>query len=572
MLHARRSAHTTFGPCEPEAKVVITGKDAMWVATGLRAWGRQVAVGGAYALCYVLLRDASVSHWNLPAGLRIACLLLFPYRYWPALIVGELIPVGYHAWHNEDEFGWRWAALAAIPPILLLAPVIAWWRPHARLLRGAHQIGVATLLVITLIGALLTTCGNAAALAAVQLPASEVAPGLHAHVLFGDFLGNYLGALAIAPSAIALYLWLTESRNESISTAFWQSPLPRDCLMGVILPLLVLMCLTFSSRGEGTQVLRMAMFLPVVWLTLRHGWQGAALGGTLASAAVTLTSAMLRDPAVIQAQALIALAITTLLMLGTRIGNHAHVARTDRMDTLRGLQLAQQGLYLEELRLRQAADALEHIGHNIRESQNRLLDSLRHVLPASDERTYSRQAALAQHEMHRLANALYPRGWRERGVPATLREGPFAQAVHMAGASYRCDLSRRGLSQLAPDVHMALYRLACEVLVYVLSRVPAQHVHLQLRGGHTDGRRWVVMRITGERHATADAQAAPSPESWKQAMTLLGASGLGIATIRDRTQIYGGSVHLRDRPQGLSVTLLLHDSLRAAPINWGSSI
>lgn len=544
----------------------------MRVATRLRALGRQVAVGGAYAVCYILLRDMSVSHWNLPAGLRIACLLLFPYRYWPALIVGECIPVGYHAWVNLDRFGWQWAALAAIPPILLLAPVVAWCRPHARLLRGAHQINAATLLAMTLIGALLTTCGNAAALATVQLPAGEAPPDINAHVLFGYFLGNYLGALAIAPSATALYLWFSERRNESIGAALWQSKLARDCLVGVVLPLLVLMCLVFSSEGDGTQVFRMAMFLPVVWLTSRHGWQGAAFGGTLASTAVTMTSAMVRDPAVIQAQALIAFAITTLLMLGSRIGQQAYFAHSGRVDTLRGLQLAQQGLYLEELRLRQAADALEHIGHNIRENQNRLLDSLRHVLPASEERTYSRQAALAQHEMHRLANALYPRGWRERGVPATLREGPFAQAVHMAGASYRCDLSGRGLSQLAPDVHMALYRLACEVLVHVLSRCPTQHVHLRVRGGHTDGRRWVVMRITGERSVPADDQTAPAPESWKQAMTLLGASGLGIATIRDRAQIYGGNVHLRDRPTGLSVTLLLHDSLRAVPLGRGAAV
>jgi glucose-6-phosphate-specific signal transduction histidine kinase len=544
----------------------------MGAGTKLRTWGRQAAVSGAYALCYIVLRDMSVSHWNLPAGLRIACLLLFPYRYWPALIVGELMPVGYHAWRNQDEFGWRWAVWAAIPPMLLLAPLVAWCRPRARLLRGAHQINAAMLLSMTLIGALLTTCGNVAALAAVHLPAAEAPPAIYAHVLLGYFLGNYLGALAIAPSATALYLWVIESRSESIGVALWQSPLARDCLIGVILPLLALMCLVLSSEGDVAQVCRMAMFLPVVWLTSRQGWQGAALGGTLASTAVTLTSVMVRDPAVIQAQALIAFAVTTLLLLGTRIGHWTHSARTGRMDTLRGLQLAQQGLYLEELRLRQAADALEHIGHNIRESQNRLLDSLRHVLPASEERTYSRQAALAQHEMHRLANALYPRGWRERGVPDTLREGPFAQAVHRAGASYRCDLSGRGLSQLAPDVHMALYRLACEALVYVLSHVPTQHVHLQVRGGYTDGRRWVVMRITGERLASADIPTAPSPESWKQAMTLLGASGLGVATIRDRAQIYGGNVHLRDRPQGLSVTLLLHDSLRAAPLSQGTSI
>ncbi|WP_458789060.1 hypothetical protein [Dyella jiangningensis] len=54
-------------------------------------------------------------------------------------------------------------------------------------------------------------------------------------------------------------------------------------------------------------------------------------------------------------------------------------------------------------------------------------------------------------------------------------------------------------------------------------------------------------------------------------MTLLGASGLGMNTIRDRAHIYGGVVHVRDSQQGLGVTLLLHDSLRSMPIHQGAS-
>jgi hypothetical protein len=79
------------------------------------------------------------------------------------------------------------------------------------------------------------------------------------------------------------------------------------------------------------------------------------------------------------------------------------------------------------------------------------------------------------------------------------------------------------------------------------------------------------MRIVGQRDADADAQPAGAQDTWKQAMTLLGASGLGIPTIRDRAQIYGGGVHLRDLPTSLSVTLLMHDSLRALPLNRGAS-
>ncbi|WP_266182225.1 MASE1 domain-containing protein [Dyella humicola] len=543
----------------------------MGEATGRFTGGRQLAIAAAYAACYVLLRSVSTSHWNLPAGLRLACLLLVPTRYWPALIVGEFIPVGYHAWNCRDEFGWQWALLTAIPPIAPLAMLVAWCQHRSRLFRGDHQINMIMLLGVTMLAGLLAAVCNAAILSTVQMSGHAAAPAVTAQVVFGYFLGNYLGALTLVPAVLALYLWLTESPGAHSEATLWQSHLARDCVIGVLVPLLTLMGLVLSSHGDSMQVLRIAMFLPVVWLTSRHGWQGAALGGMLASMAVATTSTMVRDPEVIQAQALMAFAITTLLMLGSRIAHQTHSAQSSQVDTLRGFQLAQQGLYLEELRLRQAADTLEHIGQNIRENHNRLLDRLRHVLPANEERAYSRQAAITQHEMHRLANALYPRGWRERGVPATLREGPFAQAVGMAGASYRCELSGRGLSQLAPDVHMALYRLACEVLIYVLSRGQSQHIHLQVRGGHTGGQRWVVMRLVGKRGSPGDDATAASAESWKQAMTLLGASGLGIASIRDRAQIYGGYVHLRDLPDGMSVTLLLRDSLRAFPLHRGAS-
>ncbi|MHA6203649.1 MASE1 domain-containing protein [Dyella soli] len=544
----------------------------MRAGAGAWRWVRYLIVSVAYAIGYVLSRDVSVSHWYLPAGLRLTCLLLLPRRYWPALVIGELIPVSYHAWNCRDDFGWRWASLAAIPPIAPLALVVGLWRRHARLLRGAHQINMTMLLGLTLAGAVLTATGDAAALAAVQMPAGEAQPDITPQVLFGYFLGDYLGALTLAPSAIAIYLWLSASPPRAFGAAFWQSHLVRDWLLGVLVPLLLLTGLVFNSQGDSMQVFRMAMFLPVVWLTARRGWQGAALGGTLASIAVVLSSTVVRDPAVIQAQAFIAFAITTLLMLGSRIAQHVHSAQASRIDTLRGFQLAQQGLYLEELRLRQVADTLDHLSRTMRENQSRLLDRLRHHLPAGEEHTYSRQVAITQHEMHRLANALYPRGWRERGVPATLRDGPFAQAVHMAGATYRCDLAGRGLSQLAADVHMMLYRLASEVLVYVLARGPVQHIHLQVRGGYTGGRRWVVMRVVGESSPSGHADAAATEESWKQAMTLLGASGLGISSIRDRAQIYGGMVHLRDLPTGLGVTVLLHDSLRAHPLHRGASV
>jgi signal transduction histidine kinase len=214
--------------------------------------------------------------------------------------------------------------------------------------------------------------------------------------------------------------------------------------------------------------------------------------------------------------------------------------------------------------MKHAAEALEQVRQSMRDMQNRLLDRLRDRIPANEERAYSRQAALAQHEMHRLTNALYPRVWREQGEPSTvqLRDGPVAMAAAAIGATYECELVGQDLDHLASDVHMTLYRLAGESLVYALSCQPTRHVDLVIRGGHSQGMRWVVMRMDCHRASATDGGMRLAQDQWKKAMSLLGTSGQGIETIRERAQIYGGDAHVRENPLGLRVTVLLHDALR----------
>ncbi|MFC4527952.1 MASE1 domain-containing protein [Dyella halodurans] len=529
-------------------------------------WLGHVAVALAYAVSYMLLRSMSVSHWNLPAGLRVACLLLVPYRYWPALIVGETIPVTYLGWSNQQDFGWIWASLMSIPPILFSAPAFAWCRRRMPLFHADGRVNMAMALSTILVGALVTALASCATLATMQMPHGQHAPAVTARILLGYFLGGFMGALTLAPAAMALRLWLPGIKTPAAWLAALRGRFVTDCALGVVPPLLLLMWLAFVGNAETMQVCRIAMFLPVAWMTLRHGWPGAAAAGTLASVAVQLTETVVRDPSVIQAQTLIAFAISTLLLLGSRLVPRVETAQhdaSDAGDALRGFELAQQGLYQEELRLRQTAEALERIGVSMRDSQKRLLDRLRPVLPDNLEHMYSRHAAITQHEMHRLADALYPRTWRERGVPATFRDGPLLRAASLVGATYECDLAGSALELLAPDVHMMLYRLACETMVYVLAREPVRRIRLQIRGGQTQGRGWVVMRMTCARAVPAH-RGKPALE-WKQVVSLLGTNGQGMSSIRDRAQIYGGTVHQRDTQDQLCVSLLLHDALRAAP-------
>lgn len=271
-------------------------------------WWRHLLVAVGYAAVYALLRSVSVSNWNLPASLRLAALLLVPMRYWPALVLGEAMPVAYQAWLSHGMFGWAWASFAAFPPIALCAPFMAWFRRRTSVVQADGRIDVPAVLIAALACAVLTAAGNIAALASVHLPSGQAAPAITARIVFGYFLGNYLGALTLTPLALVVRGWLVETRPATAWMALRRSGLLRDGAMSLVLPLIALTAIGYASENaDAMQVCRIAMFVPVAWLTLRHGWRGAAIGGAAASCAVALTSTIVRDPSVIQAQAIIAL-------------------------------------------------------------------------------------------------------------------------------------------------------------------------------------------------------------------------------------------------------------------------
>ena len=515
-------------------------------------------VAGIYGACYELMREISVANRNLPTGLRVLCLLLVPYRFWPAMMLGEAVALARHGWAHHDEFGLLWVLVITIPPLLLAAPVVEFARRRLRLFRDGEP-DVSTILIYVLIGGAVNALANTWGLSVVHMPPGETPPTITMHIVLTYFLGSYLGALTLVPAVLALWAPGTGWSPVTTSRRFLH-----DCAAGVIPLLLLLMGLElYSANAELVEVARMAAFLPAAWMTSRHGWRGAAIAGMLASFAIELTVTAIRDPAVIQAQALVAFAVSSLLMLGSRLPHAVKEVRSDMRsvgESLRGFQLAQQGLYQEELRLRHVADSLDRLGESMLVGQKRMMDRLGPQLSSNMDHAYTRHLDLTQREMKRLADALHPRSWRERGLVATFEDGPLAQAAAMAGAEYRCEFSGAGLSLLAPDVHMMLYRQACEVLVYLLAREPVRSVRMQIRGGSTHGRRWVVLRMTAVR-ATASQRGRPAPE-WRQLVSLLGTNGQGMATVRERAQIYGGVVHEHEDEHHLGVALLLHDALR----------
>ncbi|HVI54505.1 MAG TPA: MASE1 domain-containing protein [Luteibacter sp.] len=295
----------------------------------LAVWGRYLAVAGAYAACYELTRNVSFSHWMLPAGLRMACLFLVPRRYWVALAVGETLPIAEMAALHASAFGTLWALVVSFPPIALMMPVVGWMRGRFGLFRGDGQIHMGMIMSATMICAAINGVANGAALANVSMRDGSEPPAVTIPLFLAWFLGAYLGALTLTPMILALRERLASQPGRVVTLkSIWQSTLTRDALLIAVPALALLMAMASVLDGAAQQCARMAMAMPVVMLTLRHGWHGTAIGGMLASIALASTSFVLRDPAMIQAQVVLAFVISTSLLFGVRVARRLAASHT----------------------------------------------------------------------------------------------------------------------------------------------------------------------------------------------------------------------------------------------------
>lgn len=528
-----------------------------WASDGLLQLG--VAVG--YGLLYLAIHPFSTAHWPIHAGIRLACLLLLPYRFWPALLIGEALPNAYEVYPCLDSLGPTWVAIRSIPPFAVAMPIVWWCRSRMPPFPSKSEplVDIKALLVCIL----LVSLGNmayswiASATARTVTSLTSIVPWM---ALF--FLGPYVAILAIVPWVLMLKLDYQSGRLRKPLHSLWTNRLLLDTVTILIPSLGALAWLDHAGSEQVKQIATIAMFFPMAWLTLKHGWRAVAVSAPFVIACISLSIDINEDadPKAYAAQVFLTIAITSLFVLGARISAQLVQEEQERMTALNVQRFARQSLQLSEKRMRQTSQALEYLAGTLHITHGRLLDQVRLIMPNIESHAFYKQAAAMQNQVYRLAESMHPVAWRERGLPAALNE-TITRALDEAGIAYRCVISGRGFTRLAPTVLTAAYRTACEGVVYVTSKLACTRVNLTLRGGETQGRRWIVLRVEGVLEETGIASAVYYSEQRKRLATKLGTSTLDIPEMRDQVRVFEGKLHLRTSRDRLSLTVLLHDIL-----------
>lgn len=506
--------------------------------------------GLLYVLLWLLLLPTQQPYWMLPFGLRFAALLIVPVRHWAWLLGMELSVTMILDLRADQPMGLEEFITGELPEPLVMA-IGLWLLRRANLRASLRDPEEATRLLLSAVLVVAATTATNAVLLAVIHNVSASATMIRA--LGRELLGNYLGALLLAP--LSIMLLRARPNRKAVAS------LVMDGLL-VMLPAMALLLMLSEHAAPQPEFARVLSLAPVLFFAFRHGWRGATLSMLLSCVGMAVVDHQAGHAQNAAGYLFLAVAGTGALMLGTATDalrrSSERVAEQNvylgavnrRLDQLaRQLRDAARGnLQAEENQRRHmAAELHDELGQNITAIQTHMKLAQARLRDAGlDDIGLSINTILGymRRALHRLLDDLRPAVLDEFGLLRALDEGPIRDLLTTAGIVFHTDL-HGDPRLLDEDTRTAVYRLVQESATNAVKHAQASEFRLRLRIGERHG---VVLALLDIRD---DGVGLPGR---------LPRGGRGLQGMRDRVTSLGGLFRLRPDRQGVHLRVLLRGS------------
>jgi hypothetical protein len=457
-----------------------------------QAWktvGRGLVIGVAYCAAFLISWRYSFNQWYLPAGLRLACLMLLPMRYWPYVFAGDAAALLNMRIPKAEQYSVQWAYLS---PFLFI-PVYSLVPYFFRKKIGDVQNIVLWLPALAIVAALVTSIWAMTLNYTLHGPRPLV--NLDNFVRYA--IGDYFGIMVVM---LPCLLWLQRARWRNTRRHITQS----IAVATLIVTALYATALIPGIQGLSVRLLPLAlMLIAIAYLTILHGWHGAAVGTLLVSAAAALALPHMgisgaADDIVLMAQGVLAISSAGLLIIGVNFSRlHERSGDSLRSEWLI-MQLQQQQdretqtmgavratFHSFEQRFREKALLLAYARNDLDAYRNAVAQTLK------DEGLY-RQAMDAisagvesSRALVRHSELLYPFEIETYGLHAVLMSESFAE--HLQGrARLRLILTGKSPKRFSVPLQLAAYRAICSAIDVLASMEPTEFT-IQVRGWRRRG-------------------------------------------------------------------------------------
>ena len=498
-----------------------------------------IALAFLYAIACWGARKLSLDQFYLPAGIRVAALLICPPRLWIYLLLGEYAYFAQMRVPMIGKYGLIWVVLGSI---FLMPAVALIVRLHRRMMAGATDIW---LLSVATAAATVATLINITA-SHLLWPTPPSIPPLSSAARM--FLGDFVAILTLALPAL---LW-TRRRSEPE----WSRRFVVPTLAAVALTLLLgLSSIATAPETAGAKAsVLLLMALPAIALTCMHGWRGAAIGVPLLNLIIHITTPSSGRPESFDAETFatqqsMAVLSIALLALGSSISYYRQQYRTRTLGEEAARTLARTSQISTEMNLRKHALHLREIGDGMDASLSEVMTWLQahgHHDTATD---LLRASAKHSRQFREQTSMLYPISLEQLGLYLTMQTGGLRQAWE---ETHRVTSPRLAGNpcQLSVELQLAAYRTLSDAVSLVLRQETGQ-LRIQTRCGRVRQQRGIVIVV-----ALLDRGRTLSRATTELAREQLTARALA----------YGGTVQCRHN----RVRVLLRDASISVP-QWSET-
>ena len=469
-----------------------------------KTWGAFVAKGIGiavlYGVAYLALRYISFNQWFLPAGLRAACLLFLPYRYWPFVLLGDASAVLYQRMPKLDQYAAAWVYAG---PFLLIASVaVAPYLIRVRMKQpqDVHFWMPLITLFIATWAAICTATFNYALGGPHQPDSIESS---------ADYVtGNFLGILMLV---LPIMLWQARKWN-----AYKIRHIARDVAIAstAILALFLFVETRSDHSGLAEQVALLLMIVPAAALTFSHGWPGAVIGVFLVNIGTAQAMEYVGFPkhfeSVFLSQLGLSIFAIIFLLFGSRISAHYDTARRSGIAEQDALKLARMSLLSNEPVLRDQLLCMAQLQVLLDDERDQLAKALRANGKHHEALNLNNQGMEQRQFFEEQALVLYPIGIERSGLFGVLDTPTFRES-RASGVEVMLDFGRIDPRTLSSDLQVLAYRCLCHAIDHLSDWEPT-HYHVSLRVWHGRARRGLYLSVRMlteyERQATAYGETA----------------------------------------------------------------
>ena len=490
-----------------------------------------------FCLAFLAGRFNSLDQWYLPAGVRAAAFLFFPYRYWPYLLVGDCsamlllrvprIPV--------DNATWAYSGSLIMPLLSCLA--IAGAREKLRSLSEQAKW-------LPLIAAYLSIW-MAGSTIAINNAFRGPPDGITLEFFYVRCVGHFLTIVTL--SSLSL-LWLGRHERGPQHKFFL-----RDALLSLSAIALIFCLIVIPQKiGEYLRIgLMVTMLVPIIFMTHQHGRKGAFLGIAATCFAVARTLYYLNtegayDKPVFIVEHILVIASFGLPWLGHSISSQHATSRVLSIAEKEARDASRDSFLVSEPMLRDKAIKMEKAYLLSEDARKRSADHLKHI--GDYEGALKLNNESVEHSMRFGAYIadIYPLKIEDQGLNAVLNSQEFSDA--RGGGAHVLPLLGSNPTHLSLQLQLVAYRCASRSIDTLSELQPRAYV-IKTRIRKTKRIRGIIMIVT----ARDPTRMQSTPESTKAS-----------AELSARVKAHGGIVKRRHAHR---ISLWLSESIEPTVAN-----